>query len=167
VELRGSILLAMAWELHASQAAVSVRTSGVVLDDSLRAYLAGVSLDLLASSLLVLATAGVKGRPFRLSLALALFVCLHLFGGWQREPKELAFSMTVLLWFLSLGAHAWSLAVSRERHRTALRSASWAHYWSGQIVSFGRQVAFEAVAVLSLLVLLTVEALIILDGSMA
>jgi len=107
----------MSWELLAWQTTASVNLSGFVVDDSRRSYLAGMGLDLLASALLVWATIGVKSWRLRWSLALALFGCLHLFGGWQREPKELAFSLTVILCLLDLGAHARSLAASAERHR--------------------------------------------------
>jgi hypothetical protein len=154
----------MALELPFSPAAASVRSSGFVLDDSLRRYAGGVSLDLLASLLLVWATVGLRGLPLRLSLAFALFGCLHLFGGWQREPQELAFSVTVLLCVLGLGAHARSLAARRARHETLLRSACWAEYWQGQLVGFLRQVAFEAVAVLAILALSTVELSILLKA---
>jgi hypothetical protein len=141
-----------------------VRASGFVLDDSLRCHLAGAGLDLLAAWLLVWATVGLRGLPWRLSLASALFVGLHLFGGWQREPQELVFSATVLLWVLGFGAHGRALAVARERPQTLLRSVSWAEYWQGQLVGFLRQVAFEAVAVLALLALLTLEGLLALKG---
>src|SRR4051812_26710481 len=100
----------MAMGLPFSPAAASVRSSGFVLDDSLRGSLAGVSLDLLAALLLLWATVGLRGLPWRFSLALALFVGLQLFGGGQREPQELAFSVTVLLWVVGFGAHARSLA---------------------------------------------------------
>ena len=79
-----------------------MQSSGFILDDSLRCYPVGVGLDLLAALLLAWATVGLRGLPLRLSLASALFVGLHLFGGWQREPQELAFSVTVLLWVMGL-----------------------------------------------------------------
>jgi hypothetical protein len=151
-------------ELFLSPAAASVRSSGFALDDSLRCYLAGVGLDLLASLLLVWATVGLMGLSLRLSLALAWFVGLHLFGGWQREPQELAFSVTVFLWVVSFGTHARSLTAARARHQTLRRSASWAEYWQGQLVGFLRQIALEAMAVLALLALLTVEGLLVLTG---
>jgi hypothetical protein len=91
----GCLPLAMAIELPFSPAAASVRSSGFVLYDSLRGSLAGVGLDLLTALLLVWATVGLLGLPLRLSLALALFVCLQQFGGGQREPQGLAFSVTV------------------------------------------------------------------------
>ena len=116
----------MSWAFLVSQGAASVRASGVLLDDARRAYLAGVGLDLLSAALLVWAAAGVKSWPWRLSLALGLFGCLHVFGGWEREPKELAFSLTVLFCVLSLGAHVRALAACEERQRSTLRSASWA-----------------------------------------
>ena len=135
------------------------------MDDSLRRYLAGAGLDLLAALLLVWATVGLRGFPLRLSFASALFVGLHLFGGWQREPQELVFSATVLLWVLGFGAHARALAVARERPQTLLRSASWAEYWQGQLVGFLRQVAFEAVALLALLASLTLDGLLTLEAA--
>jgi hypothetical protein len=147
-----------------SPAAASVRSSGFVLDDSLRCYLEGVGLDLLASLLLVWATVGFEGLPLRLSLALALFVGLHLFGGWQREPQELAFSVMVLLWVVSFGAHARARAAARARYQTLRRTASWATYWQGQLVGFLRQIAFESVAVLALLASLTVDGLLVLKA---
>jgi hypothetical protein len=61
-----------------------VDPSWFILDDSLQNYLTGITLDLLASALLVWATAGVKRWPLRRGLASALF------GGRKREPKELA-----------------------------------------------------------------------------
>jgi hypothetical protein len=152
----------MTLELPFSQAAASLRSFAFVLVDPLRSYAWGVSLDLLASFVLVWAISRLKSLTLRLSFALALFLCLHTFGGWEREPKELAFSVTVILCLLSLGAHARFLAASRERRRGLFQYASWADYWSCQIVSFFRQVSFEAIAVLSVLVLLSVEALIIL-----
>ena len=93
-----------------------------------------------------------------------MFGGLHLLGGWQREPKELAFSLTVLLCVLNLGAHARSLAAAEDRPRNLQRSASWAHYWSSQVGNLTRQVAFEALSVLSLVALLVVEALLIRNG---
>jgi hypothetical protein len=121
-------------------------------------------LDLLASALLVWATARVKARPLRWGLALALFGGLHLFGGWEREPKELTFSLTVLLCVLNLGAHARSLVTAEERPRHLQRSASWAQYWLSQVGNLSRQVALEALSVLSLLALLIIEALTIRNG---
>ena len=88
-----------------------MRSSGFVLDAALRCYLAGVGLDLLASLLLIWATVSLRGLPLRLSLALASFVCLHVFWGWQREPQELAFSVTVLLWVVGFGVHGYALAI--------------------------------------------------------
>jgi len=79
-------------ELPISPAVASVRCSGFALNDSLGCYLAGVSLNLPAALLLVWATVSLMGLPMRLSVALAWFVGPHLFGGWQREPQELAFS---------------------------------------------------------------------------
>ena len=105
----------MSWKLLTWQVTASVSVSGFVLDDSLPSYLEGIGLDLLASALLVWTTVRVKCWPLRWGLALALFGCLHLWGGWQREPKELAFSLTVLLCVLNLGAHARSLAAAEER----------------------------------------------------
>jgi hypothetical protein len=154
----------MSWNLLALQAIASISPSGFIEDDSLRSYLAGLTLDLLASALLVWATAGVKAWPLRWGLALALFGGLHLFGGWQRESKELAFSLTVLLCVLNLGAHARSLAAAEERPRNLQRSASWAHYWLSQVGNLSRQVTLEGVSVLSLLALLIVEALMIRNG---
>ena len=119
-------------------------------------------MDLVAALLLVWATVGRMGLSLRLSLALASFVGLHLFGGWQREPQELAFSVTVLLWVVGFGAHAQSLAAARARQQTLSRSACWAEYWQEQLVGLGRQVAFEAAAVLALLALSTVEGLLVL-----
>jgi hypothetical protein len=119
-------------------------------------------LDLLAALLLVWATVGLRGLPLRLSSASALFVGLHLFGRWQREPQELVFSATVLLWVLGFGAHARARAVARERPQTLRRSASWAAYW--QVAGFLHQLAFEAVAVLALLALLAVDARLVLNG---
>ena len=75
------------WELAFAPAAASLQSSGFVLEDSLRAYLAGVGLDLLAALLLVWATAGLRRLPLRLSLASTCLVGLHVFGGWQREPQ--------------------------------------------------------------------------------
>ena len=124
-----------------------------------------MGLDLLASLLLIWATVSLRGLPLRLSLGLALFVGLHLFGGWQREPQELAFSVAVLLWVVGFGAHARSVAACRARYQTLRRSASWAGYWQGQLVGFSRQVGFEAVAVLALLTLLTVEGLFVLHAA--
>jgi hypothetical protein len=46
----------MSWNFLAWQATATVNPSGLVLDDSLRSYLAGLTLDLLASALLVWAT---------------------------------------------------------------------------------------------------------------
>jgi hypothetical protein len=152
-------------ELPISPVAAAVRSSGFVLDDSLRCYWAGVGLDLLASLLLIWATVSLRGLPLRLSLGLALFVCLHLFGSWQREPQELAFSVTVLLWAVGFGAHARSVAACRARYQMLPRSASWAEYWQGQLVGLSRQVGFEAVAVLALLMLLTVEGLFVLHAA--
>jgi hypothetical protein len=93
-----------------------------------------------------------------------LFGGLHLLGGWQREPKELAFSLTVILCLLNLGAHARSLAAAEERPRNLQRSASWAHYWFSQVGNLSRQAILEALSVLSLLALLVVEALMIWNG---
>ena len=45
-----------------------------------------------------------------------------------------------------------------------LRSACWAEYWQNQLVGLGRQVAFEAVAVLALVALLMVEGLLALNA---
>ena len=143
-------------------AAAAVRSSGLVLDESLRRYLLGVSLDLLASGLLVWATQGLLSRRWRLSLALACFGGLHLVGGWQRDSQELTFSLTVLLWAVGLGAHERFRAAGRARAQTLRRSACWAEYWQGQLMGFLRQVAFEAAAVLALLALLTAEARLIL-----
>jgi hypothetical protein len=154
----------MAMGLPFPPVAASLQSSGFVLEDSLRAYLAGVGLDLLAALLLVWATVGLMGLPLRLSLASAWFVGLHLFGGWQREPQELAFSVAVLLWVVSFGTHARSLTAARARHQTLRRSASWAEYWQGQLVGFLRQIALEAMAVLAFLALLTVEGLLVLTG---
>jgi hypothetical protein len=154
----------MSWKPFVRPITAMVRASGFVLDDSLRGYLAGAGLDLLAAWLLVWATVGLRGLPWRLSLASALFVGLHRFGGWQREPQELVFSATVLLWVLGFGAHGRALAVARERPQTLPRSVSWAEYWQGQLVGFLRQVAFEAVAALALLALLTLDGLLALKG---
>ena len=135
------------------------------MDDSVRGYLAGVGLDLLAAWLLVWATVGLRGLPWRLSVASALFGGLHLFGGWQREPQELVFSATVLLWVLGFGAHARALTVARARQRLLLRSFSWAEYWQGQLVGLLRQIAFEAVALLALLASLTLDGLLTLEAA--
>ena len=113
-----------------------VRFSGFVLDDAVGGYVAGVGLDLLAAWLLVWATVALWGLPWRLSLASALFGGLHLFGGWQREPQELVFSATVLLWVLGFGAHARAVAVARARQRLLLRSFSWVEYWQGSWWAF-------------------------------
>jgi hypothetical protein len=120
-----------------------------------------MGLDLLASALLVWAITGLKSRPLRWGLAVALFGSVHLFGGWQREPKELAFSLSVVLCLLSLGVHARSLMAFEGRRQCFQRSASWAHYWSSQMGNLSRQVAFEGLSVLSLLAWLAVEALLI------
>ena len=155
------------WRRHGtvfSPAAASVQSSGFILDDSLRCYTVGVGLDLLAALLLAWATVGLRGLPLRLSLASALFVGLHLFGGWQREPQERAFSVAVLLWVVGFGAHARSMAACRAGLQTLLRSACWAEYWQNQLVGLGRQVAFEAVAVLALVALLMVEGLLALNA---
>ena len=154
----------MSWNFLAWQATATVSPSGLVLDDSLRSYLTGMTLDLLASALLVWDTAGLKAWLLRWGLAAALFGGLHLWGGWQREPKELAFSLTVLLCVLNLGAHARSLAATEERPRALQRSASWAHYWFSQVGNLSRQVVLEAVSVLALVALLIVEALLIRNG---
>jgi hypothetical protein len=153
----------MSWERLASQTTASVNLSGFILDRSLRSYLRGMGLDLLASALLVWATVGIKSRRLRWGVAAASFACLQLFGGWQREPKRLAFSLTLILCLLNLGAHARSLGASERRHRILQRSASWTHYWSSQVGNLSRQVALEALSVLSLVALLVMEAMAIRD----
>ena len=154
----------MGWNLFTSQATAWVSLSGFALDDPLRGYLVGLTLDLLASALLVWATVGVKRRPWRWGLAAALFGGLHRLGGWQREPKELAFSLTVILCLLNLGAHARSLAAAEDRPRNLPRSASWAQYWFSQVGNLSRQVVLEAVSVLALVALLILEALMTWKG---
>ena len=85
-------------------------------------------------------------------------------GGWRREPKELAFSLAVILCLLNLGAHARALAAAEDRPRNLPRSASWAQYWFSQVGNLSRQVAFEAVSVLALVALLILEALMTWKG---
>ena len=131
------------------------------MDDAVGGYVAGVGLDLLAAWLLVWATVALRGLPWRLSLASALFGGLHLFGGWQREPQELVFSATVLLCVLACGAHARALAVARARQQILRRSVSAAHYWQEQLAGLVRQLAFEAVTLLALLALLALEGLLV------
>jgi hypothetical protein len=154
----------MSWMPLNWQATASVSLSGFALDDPLRGYLVGLTLDLLASALLVWATFGMKTWLWRGGLAAALFAGLHWLGGWQRDPKELAFSLTVILCLLNLGTHARALAAAEDRSRNLQRSASWAQYWFSQVGNLSRQVAFEAVSVLSLVALLILEALMTWTG---
>ena len=154
----------MGWKPLTAHATASVSLAGFILDDPLRSYLIGLTLDLLASALLVWATVGIKSWPWRWGLAAALFGGLYQLGGWQREPKELAFSLTVVLCLLNLGAHARSLAAAEERPRALQRSASWARYWFSQVGNLSRQVALEAVSVLALVALLILEALMTWKG---
>ena len=83
--------------------------------------------------------------------------------GWQREPQELAFSATVLLWVVDFGAHA-GPGRCRAPQQILRRSVSAAHHWQEQLGGLLRQVAVEAVAVLALLALWIVEGLLVLKA---
>ncbi len=127
-------------------------------------YLCGLALDVAACLFLLWAFGRTYPWTVRLAWAGSLFVCLQIFGGWQREPKELAFSVSVILCNLALGAHARSAAASAGRHRALAQSAVWVEYWCRQVTAWLRQTAFGTVAVLAAVALLAVETLFIMRG---